>query len=65
MRKIFSSTVRASAITARLASPFLRRIEAGASSSASGTARAADARRVPHSNREFADAAIRSCRTLW
>ncbi|MHA7680799.1 hypothetical protein [Cupriavidus sp. PET2-C1] len=55
------------ALAARLASPFLHRIEPGTASMAPTKdldLRNRDAH-APRTNREFADAAIRLSRTLW
>lgn len=67
MRRILTPFRRMTSLTARMTSPFLRQIEPGTSSMA--PTRGPDSRHsgahAPQTNREFADAAIRTCRTLW
>lgn len=62
MRSILTPLRRMASLTARMTSPFLRQMEPG-------TSRGPDSRHsgahAPQTNREFADAAIRACRTLW
>lgn len=66
MRKIVPPSGRMTALTARLASPFLRQIESGTSCMAlQGPDTRNPVAHATQTNREFADAAIRACRTLW
>jgi len=60
MRIASAKTGRLSALTARLSSPFLRPVGPG-----SGSPAAPSDPRAPQTNKEFAEAAIRYCRTLW
>lgn len=64
MRKSLFSSTRTSAITERLASPFLRGKVSSDTSTAKSSGRSgySDA---PMNDRQYADAAIRFCRTLW
>ncbi len=64
MRRFLASTTRTSALTERLASPFLR--GQTPQNSATATSSAQTGRRdAPMTDREYADAAIRLSRTLW
>jgi hypothetical protein len=64
MRKFLFSTTRTSALTERLASPFLRTRVQSDTSTAKSSGRAGH-RDAPMTDREYADAAVRFCRTLW
>jgi hypothetical protein len=67
MRKISTTSDRMSALTARLASPFLRQINPRTSSTATAShqaSRNSGAHALP-TDREFADAAVRMSRTIW
>ena len=64
MRKFLASTTRTSALTDRLTSPFLR-ARAPSDTSTAKSSGHASRRDAPMSDREYADAAIRFCRTLW
>ncbi len=64
MRKFLFSTTRTSALTSRLASPFLRGQVSSDISIAKSSGRTARSD-APRTDREYADAAIRFCRTLW
>lgn len=64
MRRIFSSTSRTFTLTQHLASPF----QGTTAPTDKPTANAGwqpRAGQAPRTNAEFADAAIRFCRTLW
>jgi len=68
MRKFLSSTTRTSALTERLASPFLRGQMPSDTSSAKSSGhggRHAASGNAPMTDREYGAAAIRFCRTLW
>ncbi|QGS32556.1 hypothetical protein [Cupriavidus metallidurans] len=68
MRKFLASTTRTSALTERLVSPFLRaQTQSNTSTSTTNSTSLGQAGRTdaPRSDREYADAAIRFCRTLW
>ena len=63
MRNIFHT--RTSALTERLASPFLTPASPVREDMKVAVGTRWPERRVPQGNQEFADAAIRYCRTLW
>ena len=68
MRKFLASTTRTSALTERLVSPFLRaQTQSNTSTSTTNSKSPCQAGRTdaPRTDREYADAAIRFCRTLW
>jgi hypothetical protein len=67
MRKFLFSTTRTSALTERLASPFLRGQVPSDTSTAKSSGRTGrtSSSGAPMSDRQYADAAIRFCRTLW
>lgn len=67
MRKLSFSTTRTSALTERLTSPFLRNPSTG-TPDARTTGNAgwrSPSGNSPMTDRDYADAAIRLCRTLW
>jgi len=70
MRKFLFSSTRTSALTERLASPFLRGKVPSVTSTAkssghSGHSSYSSYSDAPMNDRQYADAAIRFCRTLW
>jgi len=66
MRKFLASTTRTSALTERLVSPFLRaQTQSNTSTTNSKSPGQAGRTDAPRTDREYADAAIRFCRTLW
>jgi len=67
MRKSLFSSTRTSAITERLASPFLRGKVSSDTSTAKSSGRSGRSgySDAPMNDRQYADAAIRFCRTLW
>lgn len=67
MRSIFLANVWTSALTQRLASPFLA-LPLSSLATRKPTANSdwhESLNHAPQSNAEFADAAVRFCRTLW
>jgi len=67
MRKFLLSSTRTSALTERLASPFLRGKVSPDTSTAKSSSRAGHSsyNDAPMTDRQYADAAVRFCRTLW
>jgi len=68
MRKFLSSTTRTSALTERLTSPFLRGqvpSDASTAKSSGRGGRQIASGNAPMTDRQYADAAVRFCRTLW